>query len=349
MQRETTQTMALTSKTRASIAIAVLVCIAGIAAGFYFHSGTRPLPPAPARAEPAPGIFSYLPPTAPVIGFADVAELRNLQNTPLGSVLGLAAPGPAEDREYQQFVRGTGFDYTRDLDKVAIAFWPANLIQTAGTIGENRMLAAADGRFNRQKIDAYALRTGKAVKLGDRTLYDVPGNPPVAFEFLSPTRILIASGQNPVSLLTIADSPSDGAAVQARIGRVAGAPIFAVAETLKLPKAFYSNFQNSPQLQDLAKSIQELTLAAQPSGNNINTVVDAQCDSVTNALEISTLLDGFRVIGRAELSDPNVRRQMTRQQDRFLTGLLQQAKVNRDSNWVRLTFQITPAMLGSSR
>ncbi|MGH9688921.1 MAG: hypothetical protein ACRD5K_17720 [Candidatus Acidiferrales bacterium] len=343
--------MALTSKSRALISVAALFCIAVVAAGIYLHSGTRPLPPAPvpAQAAPPPGIFGELPSTAPVIGFAHVAELRNLQNTPLASVLGLAAPGPAEDREYHQFVRDTGFDYTRDLDKVAVAFWPANLIQTAGTIGQNRVLAVADGSFDQKKIDAYALRTGKAVKQGERTLYSVPGNPPIAFEFLSPTRILIASGLNPASLLTIADPPSNDAAIQARIGRVAGAPIFAVAETRNLPPSFYSNFHNSPQLEALAKSIQELTLAAQPRGNNIHAVVDARCDSLTNALEISTLLGGFRVIARAELSDRNVRRQMTRQQDRFLTGLLRQANVDRDSNWVRLSFQITPAMLGSSR
>ncbi len=340
--------MALTSKSRALISVAILLCIAGIAAGLYFRGGTRSLPPAPAPAQaPAPtGIFGELPPTAPVIGFANVAELRNLYDTPLASVLGLAAPGPVEDREYHQFVRDTGFDYTRDLDKVAVAFWPANLI---GTIGQNRVLAVADGRFDQQKIDAYALRTGKAVKQGKRTLYSVPGNPPVAFEFYSPTRILIASGPNPASLLTTADPPSNGASIQTRISRVAGAPIFAVAETRNLPSSFYSNFQNSPQLQALAKSIQELTIAAQPRGNNINTVVDAKCDSLKNALEISTLLDGFRVIARAELSDPNVLRQMTRQQARFLAGLLKQAKVNRESDWVRLSFQITPAMLGSSR
>jgi hypothetical protein len=341
--------MAITSKTRALISMAALLCIAGIAAGLYLYGGKRPVPPAPAKPGPAPGIFSQLPPNSPVIAFANVSELRNLQNTPLASVLGLAAPGPAEDREYRKFVRDTGFDYTRDLDKVAVAFWPANLVQTAGTIGQNRMLAVADGRFDQQKIKAYALRTGRAVKQSSPTIYDVPGNPPAAFEFLSPTRILIASGQNPVSLLTSAIAPPDDAAIQARINRVSGAPIFAVAQTTELPKSFYSNFQNSPQLEQLARSIQEITLAAQPSGNNINTVVDAQCDSLKNALEISTLLDGFRVIGRAELADPNVRRQMTRQQNEFLTELLNHANVSRDSNWVRVSFKITPAMLASSR
>ncbi|MDE3109309.1 MAG: hypothetical protein KGL02_05145 [Acidobacteriota bacterium] len=341
--------MALTSKTRALISIAALICLAGIAAGLYLYGGKRPTAPAPAKPGPAPGIFDKLPSTAPVVGFANVAELRNLQNTPLASVLGLAAPGPAEDREYRTFVRDTGFDYTRDLDKVAVAFWPANLVQTAGTIGQNRVVAVADGNFDQQKIDAYALRTGRKIHQGAQIIYDVPGNPPIAFEFLSPARMLIASGRDPMSLLAIANTRPDDAAIRARIGRVAGAPIFAVAETATLPKSFYSNFQNSPQLEHLVRSIQEITLAAQPSGNDIRTVVDAQCDSVKNALEISTLLDGFRVIGRAELADPSVQRQMSRQQDEFLTGLLSDASISRDGNWVRATFKISPAMLGASR
>lgn len=343
--------MALTSKTRTLISIAALVCVAGIAAGLYLHGGKRPLPPAPAPAKPSatPSIFTRLPSTSPVVAFADVAELRKLQDTPLASVLGLAVPGPAEDREYKAFVRETGFDYTRDLDKVAVAFWPANLVQTAGTVGQNRVVAVADGRFDQKKIDAYALRTGRAIKQGAQTLYDVPGNPPAAFEFLSPTRILIASGHDPVSLLAAANAPADGAAIQARVNRVAGAPIFAVAETATLPKSFYSNFQNSPQLEQLVRSIREITLAAQPSGSDIKTDVDAQCDSIKNALEISTLLDGFRVIGRAELADPSVRRQMTRQQDEFLSGLLSHSSVSRDGIWVRATFKITPAMLAESR
>jgi hypothetical protein len=323
--------------------------MAAIAAAWYLHGGNKPAAPAPAHPGAPPSIFSELPAAAPVIGYADVADLRTLQNTPLAAVFGLAAPGPAEDREYRDFVVDTGFDYTRDLDKVAVAFWPSNLMQPAAGIGQNRLLAVADGRFDEKKIEAYALRSGKSFKEGSRTLYDVPGNPPVAFEFLSSTRILIASGQDPVSLLTMGSAPSTDAAVQARISRVAGAPIFALARTSDLPKSFYSNFKNSPQLEQLARSIQEVTMAAQPDGQNIHTVVDAQCDSMKNAIYISTLADTFRIVGRAELSDPNVRRQMTRQQDRFLTGLLSHANVSRDSNWVRLTFDVTPAMLGTSR
>lgn len=341
--------MALTSKTRALISVAVLLCVAGVATAWYLYGGKQPLPPAPARPDSSPSIFSELPPAAPVIGYANVADLRALQNTPLGSVLGLAAPGPAEDREYKSFVRDTGFDYTRDLDKVAVAFWPANFMQPAAGIGQNRVLAVADGRFSEKKIEAYALRGGRLVKHGAQAFYDVPGNPPVAFEFLSPTRMLVASGRDPARLLAAASNSATDAVMQARISRVAGAPIFAVARTDKLPKGFYSNFKNSPQLEQLVRSIQELTLSAQPDGNDMHTVVDAQCDSVKNALYISTLLETFRVLGRAELASPSVQKQMTKQQHVFLSGLLSRAAVDRDSNWVRLKFDVTPAMLGTSQ
>jgi hypothetical protein len=341
--------VALTPKTRALISIAALLCLAAIAAAWYLHGGRPPAAPAPAHPGTPPSIFSELPATAPVIGYADVAAIRALQNTPLASVLGLAAPAPQQDREYRDFVRDTGFDYTRDLDKVAIAFWPSNLTQPASGIGQNRVLAVAEGRFDQQKITADALRTGKSFKDGSQTLYDVPGDPPVAFEFLSPTRILIASGQDPVGLLTTGGPAPNDAAIQARISRVAGAPIFAVARTVNLPKSFYPNFKNSPQFEQLARSIQEITLAAQPDGQNIHTVVDAECNSIKNAVYISTLADTFRIIGRAELGDPNVRLQMTKQQSEFLTGLLSNASVNRDSNWVRLAFNVTPTMLGTSQ
>jgi hypothetical protein len=338
--------MPLTSKKRALIALAALVCAATAAAGVYLYRQKQPLPPA--NAGRAPDIFSELPAGAPVIAYVDVADLRALQSAPLASVLGLAAPGPAADRDYRNFVRDTGFDYVRDLDKVAAAFWPANFLQVSGGMGDNRVVAVGSGRFDQRKIEAYALRTGKVVILGARPVYVVPGDPPVAFEFISRTRIRITSGSDPLSLLTASRGPSPDAAMQSRIARVAGAPIFAVARTDQLPNSFYANFRNSPQLEQFARSIHGLTLAGQPDGDEIKTALDAQCDSMKNAFEIAALLDTFRMVGTMALADPKTRRQMTRQQDEFLTALLSQAKITHQDNWVRLTFDITPAMLSAA-
>jgi len=347
----------MSSTTRAWIVVAILLaCLLGGAAALYFWHN-RPLPPivstvpgAPAAVPPS-DILSELPSDAPVVAYIDAASLRSLQNSPLAAALGLASPGPQADRDYANFVRDTGFDYTRDLDHAAIAFWPASLGTPANVLGEDRVVAIADGRFDQQKIKSYALRTGKEISRGSQSVCEVPGNPPVSLEFLAPTRIALAGGRNATELLArvslSASSPRDPS-MQSRIDRVAGAPVFAVARTEHLPPSFYDNFHNAPQLEQLARSVQAITLAGQPDGNNLRITLDAESDSVKNALAISILLEGGRMAGSMALSDPNTRRQMTKEQITFLEALVNQAKITHQNKLVRLVLDITPAMLSAA-
>jgi hypothetical protein len=343
------------STKRGWIIAAILFLLIAAVLGVYYYRQHGPLPALPGVTNnpgPPPDILSQLPADAPVIGYIDAAALRKLQNSPLAAVLGLTSPGPDADREYAEFVRDTGFDYTRDLDHAALAFWPASFGDPNNPFGEDRVLAIADGRFDKQKIEAYALRTGKVSVHGAQSVYEVPGNPPVSLEFLSPTRIVLAGGRNATDLLGSVKSsgtPMRDSAIQSRIKRVAGAPIFALARTDHLPPDLYDSFKNSPQLDHLARSIRSLTLAGQPSGNNMNLALDAECDSMKNAFEISTLLDTFRMVGSMALHDPKMRSQMTRQQAAFLAALLAQTKVAHQDKFVRLSLQITPEMLGAPK
>jgi hypothetical protein len=347
--------MALSSTKRAWIAVAAMVCVAGIGGAIYLRHLRQPLPAPAATSGPAPSLLDELPEDSPSIAYIDVAALRKLQNSPLAGLLGLTgtvsspAAGQPIDRDYAQFVRDTGFDYTRDLDQAAIAFWPSDLSPAANAAGDNPSLAIADGRFDQHKIVAYALHVGgKAEVAGGHTRYVVPGKPTVAFEFLSATRIAIASGKDPANLLNLPVRSAPDPAIQERIKRVAGAPIFGIARTDHLPASFYADFKNSPQLDHLVRSIQGLSLSGQPEGDDIHLALDAECDSMTNAIEISTLLDGFRLVGAMSLSDPNVRRQaqMTAQQAAFLEAVIKQAKVSHQDRWVRISLDVTPAMLG---
>ncbi len=337
--------MPLSSTKRALIAVAAIVCLAGAGLGYYFYRQRIPLPGT--KSGSAPDILSQLPPDAPAIAYIDVNALRKLQNSPLAAILGLTSPGPQSDREYAAFVRETGFDYSRDLDRVAIAFWPQNLAIPAGTMGDNRVLAIAEGRFDEQKIKAYALRTGKMVAHGSQSLYEVPGSPPISFTFLSMARMELASGNNADELLAASTSDKRDPAMQARLARVAGAPIFAAARTDNLPAGFYAIFASSPQLERLARSVRGISLAGQPDGDKIKMALDAECDSVANALQLATLLDIFRMGASMALNDPKTRRQMSKEQAAFLIALVNQIKVNRQDKWVRLTLDITPAMLGA--
>jgi hypothetical protein len=334
--------MPISSSKRAWFVVAVLVLLIAAGAGIYLYRLRRSLPAASAGTEP--DIMSQLPPGAPVVAYIDVATLRKLQGSPLAAMLGLAGADPKEDRDYQDFVRDTGFDYTRDLDKVAIAIWPTSMPKPNSGLGENQAIAIADGRFDHDKIKAYALRTGKAGMWMTQSFYTVPGDPPVSFSFLSPTRIELT--ETPAMPFVVpASNTAEVNAMKARINRVAGAPIFAVAQTDALPKNFYDNFKKAPQLETLARSIKGLTFAGQPQGNRIDLALDAECDSLTHAAEVATLIDGFRMFGAVALSDPKTRRQMTAEQAAFLTALASQVKVTHQDRWVRMTLGVTPEML----
>lgn len=333
---------------RALIVLAILVCLGVVAAGFYLNRARRPMPDPAVSAGPAPSVLSGLPPDAPGVAYLDVAALRKLQGSPLAAMLGLANANPETDRDYADFVRGTGFDYTRDLDTAAVAFWVAGHATPGNDLNIDRAVAIADGRFDQPKIKAYALRAGHAIARGSESIYEVPGNPAVAFEFLSPTRIILSSGKNPAALLGPFKTGPRDPATQALIDRVSAAPLFAVARTDNLPPGFYDNFRSSPQLESMARNIRGLTLAGAPKANDLQLALDAECDSMTHAIEMSTLLDGFRMIGSMALSDPKTRRQMSREQLALLTALLSQAKLSHQDRWVRLSLDVTPTMLGSS-
>lgn len=351
--------MPLSSAKRAWIVIAVvLLCLIGAGVAYYFWQA-RPLPPIVSTVPgvpisgPPPNILSQLPADAPVVAYIDAASLRALQNSPLAAALGLASPGPQADRDYATFVHDTGFDYTRDLDHAAIALWPASFGTPENVLGEDRVLAIADGRFDQQKINAYALRTGKEIPHGSQPVYEVPGNPPVSLTFLSPTRIALAGGRNATELLArvnpnASSSTSRGPAMQSRIQRVAGAPLFAVARTDHLPPGLYANFHNAPQLEQIARSVQAITLAGQPDRNNLKITLDAECDALKNAVQLAFLLETGKMAGSMALSDPRTRRQMTKEQFMFVEALINRATINHQNKAVRLTLEITPDMLAAA-
>ena len=349
--------MPLSSAKRALIVIAVvLLCLIGAGVAYYFWQA-RPLPPivttvpgVPA-AGPPPDILSQLPADAPVVAYIDAASLRTLQNSPLAAALGLATPGPQADRDYANFVRDTGFDYTRDLDHAAIAVWPASFGNSPRDIDANRALVIADGRFDEQKIIEYSSKGRPVVTTGSdspASVRTIPGDPTISYEFLLPTRIALASGDDMARKLADISVKRYGtrdSAMQSRIQRVAGAPMFAVARTDRLPQSIYAPLHNSPQLEQIARSVQAITLAGQPDRNNLKITIDAECDALKNAVQLAFLLETGKMAGSMALSDPHTRRQMTPEQYVFLQALLARATINHQNRLVRITLEITPDML----
>lgn len=344
--------MPMTSAKRAGIVILVFVILLIFAAaGFYYWQSHRPstLPVfAPEVAGPPPDAMSQLPPDAPVVGYMDVALLRKLQNFPLSRLTMLASGGPPSDQQYAAFVQATGFDYTRDLDQAALAYWPAGSWTPANVLGQDRFLAIGDGRFDEQRIKAWVLRTGKTVIRGTQSIYEAPGNPPISIEFLTSTQIMVAGGIGATELIatTVSRGPQPrDPSIEIRLNRVAGAPLFAVARTSSLPPSFYDVFQNAPQLAELARSVKAVTLVGEPVGDTLNATLAAECDSAKSALTISFLLEGGRMAASVALSSPDAHKQMSRQQIAFADALVNQAKIKQDGRNVRMSLNLTPAMV----
>ena len=281
-------------------------------------------------------LIHQLPAGASAVVFADVAVLRA---APIGREISGLAPTSVQDPEYTAFVRSTGFDYSRDLDRVALALWPKNSPTT--------VVAIAQGRFNEVKIERYALRDGgRIVGHGQWNIYEVPeANPPrtVRFVFLSSTEMVLADGPEISAMLTAAHDRLDSQMSQ-RIARVAGAPIYAVARTPDLARDIGVDETHSAQLAHLLQSVHNITFAGLPAGQNLKVAATAECDSTLNAFQLSTALEGLAWMGRAALADPKTRQQIGPQWP-ALDALLKAADISHDDHFVRLHLQITPQIL----
>ncbi|MFZ0213472.1 MAG: hypothetical protein WBE20_08040 [Candidatus Acidiferrales bacterium] len=280
-------------------------------------------------------LVHQLPPGAEAIVFANVGALRD---SPFATELASLAPSPAQDPEYTEFVRATGFDYSRDLGRVAVALWPST--------SPTSVVAIAQGKFDVEKIERYALRNGRAVNLGHSKIYEVReenSTRTVRFTFLSPNEIVLADGPQ-LSRMLAADSNRLDSEMSQRIAKTAGAPIFAVARTQDLAKNLGIDAAHNAQLVEILRSIQSLSVAGQPTGADLKVAAAAECDSTVDAFKLSTTLNGLLLMGRMALADSKTQQQIGPQWP-ALDALLKAADISHDSHFVRLHVQITPQML----
>lgn len=299
-------------------------------------------PPAP-QATPAdhpaaPDLIRQLPAGAHAVAFADLAAMRNASFTDELSAL---APNSSQDPAYTQFVRETGFDYSRDLDRAAAAFWP----ETSPT----SIVALAQGRFDEAKIERYALHNGgHRIKIRGAEVYEVPGQNSrlVRFAFLNPGEIALADGPALAEILGPETSRLDSQ-MSARASAVSSAPVYAIARSQNFAKDFDIDAAKNSQLAALLRSIRSITAVGQPVGDNLNLSASADCDSSIHAVELSTTLQGLLWMGRAALSDPKAQQQIGPQWP-ALDALLKAADISHSTHFVRLRLQITPQMLRSA-
>ena len=301
------------------------------------------------------GLLSWMPEDAEAVLFIDLAGLRR---APFFGDLLAWAPKPQADQEYRQFVRDTGFDYEKDLDRLAVAFEQ----QGAGKI----FFAVGDGHFDERKIKAYAAKNGAVQKSDGVEILSSPiaGNSAhLFFTFLKKGRLAISNSSDFASWLHSGKATDDGE-WRGRFARVAGSPVFTVMRNEALREAFSADPASqalarkatgglsSPQLSSLLAQLQWLTVAGKPENNKLHVVLDAESLEDKNAQQLADLLNGVALLARVGLANPRTQQQLDASTRRSYLALLKSVEVSRidrpDTKSVRLMFDVTPDLLKSA-
>jgi hypothetical protein len=350
---------------RVVIAIAISVALlAAIAFIIYQSSGDS-------AATSRQHMLAAVPAAASTIVFADFAELRN---SPFAAQLYSWAPQRQLDPDYAQFLRDTGFDYERDLDRIAIA--------TIKHQQDTSLFAVADGRFDRKKLVVYASQFGTHEKIAGHETYSVPVNsaapaatpaianqkasPPsqpaptphkISFAFLSGNRVVVTTGPDPKALFPPIATGADAQDWRARFDRLAGSPIFAVIRQDAAPGATLASHApgglQSPQLSSLLDQLQWITIAGKPEGNILRVATEGECSADACSRQLADMINGILLLAQAGLNGPDVRRQLAPESREAYLELLKAAEVTRidrgETKSVRLVLEVTPKFLAAAR
>jgi hypothetical protein len=329
--------MAQMWKPRKGLLVSAGVAAAAILAALLLYGSVRHS--ATAHASAAPELFSALPPGAPTLVYLDLAAVRAssfYQHRPDKGPI--AVPSP----DYADFVRSTGFDFEKDLDRVAIASWPAQSGQEP-----RKNVVIADGRFDRAKIRDYALRKGKLDHQQGRDVFVFAGDQMKSqFEsltFLDDHRIAIVAGPSIAPL--IAGPGGAGDPARERAARVDGAAMFVITRVPPIPDNLGGGGAQSAQLASLVRSVQWITLAARPEGDNVRVSLEGECDNDTDARQLQSALELLRMFGRAGLESPKTRASMDPAGLAVIQTLMTSAQVTQSAERVRVLVELTPDVL----
>jgi len=307
----------------------------------YQRWGATSVPP---RDE----LLALLPSDASAIIFLDLEELRR---APFMAKLYEWAPKPESDADYTQFLKDTGFDYERDLHRIALA--------TKKKGQDSVIFAIADGKFDRAKISAYASRFGALEKKGGHEIYSVLASgtsKKVSFTFLKNDRIVLTSGPDISVFLNENNRKEDAAEWRMRFERLAGSPVFAVirqdAGAGSALAAQAPGGLRSPQLSTLLDQLQWITLAGKPDNELLRVVAEGECATDATVRQLADLLNGVVILAQAGLNDSKTRQQLDPAAREAYLELLKSADVSKidrgETKSVRLVLEITPKFLAAA-
>lgn len=323
------------------LAAAAILLIAGIALVLRFSFG----PDENARRK----LLRVIPKDATAVIFLDLDEFRA---SPFLGKLYSWAPRLAQDSEYAQFVRDTGFSYERDLQRAVLA------VSNHGATTD--LLAIAEGKFDRAKIEAFLKHHGKSMQEGKWKVFLIDTSVderPLSLTFLSDTRIAIADSENLAAVLSLAAAESEPSEWNERFERLAGTPLFAVirkdpALQSALNAATPGGYR-SPALSTLLNQLQWISIAGKPDGDVLRVVSDGECLSDSTASQLRDFLQGVLLLAQNGLNDAKLRQQMNPEERQAYLEILKSADVQKidRGEWksVRVVLFVTPRFLDVAR
>jgi hypothetical protein len=326
------------------IVLLVAAAVIGIGAFALHHYFSSDL------GDPRESALALIPADTNSVVFADFKQLRT---APFFSTLSNWVPQPQQvDAEYAKFLRDTGFDYERDLDRVAIA-----TIKRGQT---TEFFVVGDGRFDRKKINAYISQFGTHDKTDGREVFTAPlkgSARKVSFVFLHQNRIALTDDPDLASMLRNPIRGADANQWRERFDRLGGSPLFAVfRQDASVGSEIAAHTPNGAQAQQLASLLDQLqwiTLAGVPEENRLRLVAEGECPNDPTAHDLADVLNGIRLFAQAGLNDSKVRHQLDDQTREAYIDLVHSADITRldrgETKSVRLVLEITPEILKTAR
>ena len=283
-----------------------------------------------ADADSLPDLIELAPHDASSVAYLDLAGLRD---SPLVERLAAMSPAVTTDPDYAAFVKATGFDYQKDLDRAVFATTPSGNI------------ALAEGSFDRAKIEQYILRSGKLQQQNGHAVYRLPAAKTpgkiISIAFLDDRRIVISDGSDLSAELSGATTLDTD--LRERLLRVAGSPLFAVAKTPATPvPAARAPGQG---MAAMFQSLRWMSFAARPEGDQIYLSVEGECDTPAQAQSVAGGAQLVRTLLQGVLADPKARGNLPPDKAAALGKLLDAANVTTEGPRVRLLVTITPDLL----
>lgn len=315
----------------------LLLLLAGILAYRHWHAEDR----TGVREE----MLSMLPADPSTVVFLDLEQFR--KSSFLSQLLAWL-PRDAVEEDYVQFVKATGFNYERDLDRIAVAF--------TGNGTSAKSYAIAEGRFDRKKLEDYAMRSGQSSEAKGLRAFAVNlknSARPSYFAFLRDDRIAWTN-DTAYAALFVQKSGFDGKRDwQEHFARLSGSGVFAViredATTAAALEHQAPGGFRSPQLATLLSQLQWITIAGKPNENNLRVVIEGESTAESTLNQLREFLQGILILAQTGLNGAQNRKQMDARLREAYLELLKSAEVEKvdrgTGKSVRVVFEVTPGFL----